>query len=404
MDGLRNNSSSGPGSSGNIRPSRRQRSRPGSGAAADIAPTTGSAAGSATGSESGAAGDAAKAADTRSVKVIKVNLVENYEDDTNQTGQSEYEMKMQDRYFSTPNRKRSEAYHKAVDADRAKKDERRARKVEKKGNKEKRVGRKKNPPPPQLHELAPNTVPWAIENTKRVGILNLSKMDLDRFPEEVFDSMPGTARIINLSFNRLVELDPRICDYVLVQRLIASCNFLSSVPPSLGRMTALKKLDLARNKLTALPDVFSGMRLLEVVDLSGNMLTELPDSFSTLQLTALNLSRNQFSIAPLQLDTMEWLMELDLSENQLTAVPETWISLARLITLNLDSNKISDFPNVMLQLCADLLTLRLHENPIKMSVLEAKDAFPAFNERRRNKLRRQITAGAITEADLCPAD
>lgn len=333
----------------------------------------------------------------KKVEVIRVHNPEDYEDDTNQTGLSHYEIKIQDKFYSAPNRQRSKAYTDQVNADKAKK----AAKAEKKAEK---AAKKKKKKDKDSDVLIPNTVDWAIDNTKKLGILNLSKMDLDSVPDAVFESMPGTARIINISFNRISQLDRRLCDYVLVQRLIANGNFLSSIPQSISRMTALKKLDLARNKLKSLPDAFEGMRHLEHVDLSENMLNELPPSFATLNLTALNLSRNKFSIAPLEVASMEWLMDLDLSANQLTAVPDEYMALRHLIALKLDSNSISDFPDSMLQLCTELVTLRLRNNPIKMSVLECKEPYAAFSERRQIKFKRQLDAGTLALQDLNPAD
>lgn len=335
----------------------------------------------------------------KEVEVIKTFNPENYEDDTNQTGLSHYEMRIQDSFHTTPNRPRSKAYNAARDADLAK----RAAKAEKKAvRKNKRKNSKKGADPPG--ELVPNTVPWAIENTKKLGILNLSKMQLDAVPPEVFDSLPGTARIINISFNQIAQLDDRICDYVLVQRLIARGNLLTSIPPNIVRMTALKKLDLASNKLTELPDAFEGMRFLEKVDLSHNQLQQLPPSFASLQLTDLNLSRNKLAVAPLQVASMEWLMRLDLSGNQLTEVPSEYMALTQLTVLDLESNQITDFPNTVLQFCTELETLRVRDNPIRMPVLEAKDSYATFCDRRRLKLKRKIDSGAISEADLYPAD
>lgn len=333
----------------------------------------------------------------KQVEVIKTFNPENYEDDTNQTGLSHHEMRIQDSFFSAPNRPRSKAYTAARDADHAK----RAAKKEKKAT---RKNKRRNKGQDAEGELVPNTVAWAIANTKRLGILNLSKLHLQSVPPEVFDSLPGTARIINVSFNQISVLDDRICDYVLVQRLIANGNLLTSIPPNIVRMTALKKLDLAHNKLTQLPDAFEGMRFLEHVDLSHNLLEQLPPSFASLQLTALNLSHNKLTLAPLQVASMEWLMDLDLSGNQLTSVPSEYMSLTQLIALNLESNKVSDFPNALLQYCTELVTLRLRDNPITMPVLVAMQSYPTFCDRRRLKLKRQIDSGAISEADLYPAD
>lgn len=336
----------------------------------------------------------------KQVEVISVNNPENYEDETNQTGLSHYEMKIIESFYSVPERPRSKAYTEAKQAAverRAAREERKAAKLSRRKSKSKSA-----PQPPVVHE--PNTVSWALENTKKLGILNLSKMDLTEVPDEVFESMPGTARIINVAFNNLAVLDVRVCDYVLVQRLIANGNLLSSIPPAISRMTALKKLDLAHNKLTELPDSFSGMRFLEYVDLSENHLSSLPPSFSALNLTALNLSRNKFSEAPLGISTMELLMDLDLSYNMLRVVPKEYVKLCQLISLNMDNNQILDFPNEILEACTELVTLRLRGNPITLTILEQKEAFGQFDSRRKMKFKRQLDAGGITLADLVPAD
>lgn len=325
---------------------------------------------------------------------MKVNLPETYEDDTNQTGQSHYEIRIQDSFYSTPNRPRSKAYNDMKEASLQKKLAKEKKKLYRASKKN------KNHPDP---ELIPNTIPWAVSNTKKLGVLNLSRMDLDSLPDTVFDQIPGTARIINIAFNRFHHLDQRICDYVLVQRLVANANFLSSIPYSISRMTALKKLDLARNKLNHLPDAFSPLRLLEHVDLSDNLLHHLPPSFSTLNLTNLNLSRNKFSVPP-PLHPMETLIDLDLSSNQLESIPDNWSNLAHLITLDLDHNKIPVFPSAILESCLDLITLRLKHNPIQMSTLQIIPAYHQFDQRRQTKLKRQIDNGTITLQDLNPAD
>ncbi|KAI0566211.1 Leucine-rich repeat containing protein [Gracilaria domingensis] len=330
-------------------------------------------------------------------KVEDIKFHNPFEDDTNQTGLSIYEMRIQESFYSTPERPRSKAYAAAKEAAAAKKAARAERKAQ-------RARKKSSAKVETEEELVPHTVNWAIHNTKKLGVLNMSRMDLTSIPDVIFESMPGTLRIINISFNRFEALDPRLCDYVLVQRLIANGNFLSSLPSAICRMTALKKLDLARNKLTSLPDAFAGMRYLEHVDLSDNLLNELPPSFGSLDLTTLNLSRNKFTIAPLEITSMEMLLDLDMSDNQLIAVPDEYMSLRSLSALTLDANRITDFPNTILQLCKDLVTLRLRANPIKMSVLEAKPAYSEFAERRRIRFRRQIETGSVAVEDLNPAD
>ena len=250
----------------------------------------------------------------------------------------------------------------------------------------------------------PHTVPWAIQNARKLGVVNLSKMGIDTLPEELFEKIPGTARIFNLSGNCLTELDSRLCDYVLVQRLIANGNCITAIPPAISRMTALRKLHLAGNRLTTLPDAFAAMQQLEHVDLSDNELSSLPPSFAALDLLVLNLASNRFAIAPPQLETMEWLERLNMSNNQLTHIPEAWMSLSKLKALELNNNSIADCPNVILQLCPDLEVLTLRKNTIKMHVLEAKEPYQEFEQRRRLKLKRHLDAGTTTLEDLQPAD
>lgn len=334
----------------------------------------------------------------KQVQVLRVDQVETYEDDCNQTGLSEYEMKKMDRFHNAPARQRGRAYTEAQEADQAKKDERRARKEERRSRRRSK-GKKAEDGP-----IEPNTIPWAIQNAKRLGVLNLSKMDLEILPEAIFDEMPGTARIINISNNRLQALEPRMFDYVLVQRLIANGNRLASIHPGIQRMVALKKLDLASNQLSQIPDCFAALQDLELVDLSHNKLEALPPSFAKLDLTDLTLRGNNFKIAPKEIAEMDSLIELDLSDNHLESVPEAWMSLTRLISLKLDNNNIQDFPNVILQLCADLITLSLRGNPIKMNILQKKDAYVLFEERRALQIKRQIEAGIVNADDLDPAD
>lgn len=335
----------------------------------------------------------------KKVEDLQVNNPENYEDDTNQTGLSHYEMRIQDRFYSAPDRPRSKAYREKEQADRQRKSAREERKANKAARRKSKQKSHSN-----AEETQPTAVSRALEDTKKLGILNLSKMDLSAVPDEVFESMPGTARIINVQFNQLTELDVRLCDYVLVQRLIANANLLTSIPTTISRMTALKKLDLARNRLTNLPDAFGGMRQLEHVDLSENELTTVPPSLTTLSLTALNLSRNNLTIVPVGISSLQWLMDLDLSFNRLEQVPQEFMHLTQLIALNLEDNQLKDFPNEILQGCSELVTLRLRSNPISMQLLEMKDAFSQFHHRRTIKFKRQLDAGTISEADLRPAD
>lgn len=101
-----------------------------------------------------------------------------------------------------------------------------------------------------------------------------------------------------------------------MQELILTENFLSELPPSIGRQTKLNNLNVDRNaleylpveignctnlgvlslrdnKLTKLPPELGNCSVLHVLDVSGNHLQYLPYSLVNLQLKAVWLSENQ---------------------------------------------------------------------------------------------------------------
>lgn len=348
----------------------------------------------------------------KQVEVLAVHNPEDYEDNTNQTGVSHYEMKIIDSFYSAPERNRGKAYNDAKLAASEKKANRASKKdkstdgkdgdANKNTSKRKLFRRSRNSS--NADNNPPDAIDKAMEDTKKLGILNLSKHGLSAIPDKVFESLPGTCRFIILSSNNLAVLDERLCDYVLVQRLTADYNVLTSLPPTISRMTALKKLDLANNRLTTLPDAFASMKLLEYIDLSNNELTALPPSFETLNLTMLKLGHNQFSQLPSQIFAMTLLMDLDVSHNSITHVPTQLTSLENLISFNLDNNRLSDFSNEILLACTALVTLRLHSNPITLQTLQEKPAFQMFQQRQKLKLKRQLDAGSISPQDLIPTD
>lgn len=326
-------------------------------------------------------------------------------EDCNQTGQSIYEMRIQDSYFSTPARTRPREYVQMQEADQSRRDSRAAKKQEKRASREvrkeenlRRKG-KAAPPPPDR-----GTVQYAIQDAKRIGVLNLCRMGLDRVPDVVFEDIPGTTRVINISFNNLDSLDPKFTEFVLVQRLVLNGNFLQTLPSSIVKMTELRTLDLARNKLAQLPDVFASMTRLENVNLSDNHLTSLPDSFASLSLVTLNLSGNSITVPPRVIEAMYSLEKLFLNKNRIVAVPPAWSSLPHLQTLNLDENFIADLPDIFLSECQTVFDLSIRRNPLKMSRLRSKPSWCVYEARRLAYFRHRIDNGSKSLEDLDVAD
>jgi internalin A len=90
---------------------------------------------------------------------------------------------------------------------------------------------------------------------------------------------------LNLSNNQLTTLPPGIGRLTALTDLYLSRNQLTSLPPEIGQFTALKALFLSRNQPTSLPPEIGRLTVLMGLFFSGNQLTSLPPE--TGQLTAL---------------------------------------------------------------------------------------------------------------------
>lgn len=144
---------------------------------------------------------------------------------------------------------------------------------------------------------------------------------------------------LSLSGRKIVELGT----YVLLWH-----SYL--LGESSGRFSNGHKFFLPRVQLTSL-------------DLSKNQLTELPKELNEIStLTAINLSENKFVKIPEVIYTMTGLKYLDLSRNQLVAFTEDGISkLREILYLNLAHNNLSCPPKSLCGLTT-LLQCQLYGN------------------------------------------
>jgi internalin A len=115
---------------------------------------------------------------------------------------------------------------------------------------------------------------------------------------------------------------------------------LTTVPDSIGQLTALTDLHLEGNQLTQLPDSIGQLTALTDLHLEGNQLTQLPDSIGQLTaLTDLHLEGNQLTQLPDSIGQLTALTWLSLAGNQLTQLPDSIGRLTALTTLHLDGNQ-----------------------------------------------------------------
>ncbi|OYW76150.1 MAG: hypothetical protein B7Z37_09950 [Verrucomicrobia bacterium 12-59-8] len=120
---------------------------------------------------------------------------------------------------------------------------------------------------------------------------------------------------------------------------------LTTLPPEIGRLTALTHLYLDNNQLSTLPSEIGQLTTLTWLDLENNQLSTLPPEIGQLAaLSVLNLSSNQLSILSLAIGQLTSLTVLKLSYNHLRTLPSEIGMLTALTELFLGNNKLRTLP------------------------------------------------------------
>uniref|UniRef100_A0A8D0GFE8 FLII actin remodeling protein n=1 Tax=Sphenodon punctatus TaxID=8508 RepID=A0A8D0GFE8_SPHPU len=144
--------------------------------------------------------------------------------------------------------------------------------------------------------------------------------------------------------------------------IVARANSLknSGVPDDIFQLDDLSVLDLSYNQLTECPRELENAKNMLVLNLGHNRQLPVMIALQTLHLR--NTQRTQSNL-PTSLEGLTNLSDVDLSCNDLSRVPECLYTLANLRRLNLSSNQISE-----LSLCIDqwiqLETLNLSRNQL----------------------------------------
>lgn len=176
------------------------------------------------------------------------------------------------------------------------------------------------------------------------------------------DGLQHNVQSLNLSHNRLHNLDGQLTEYTHLRSLDLSHNRLSHLPASLPR--SLWQLHASSNRLRLLDknDTVHQWNL-RVLDLSNNKLERAVFINNTLiNLCTLNLSHNQFWTLPTNMP--RHLKTVDLSHNLLVNVlPGSLDQLARVTHLYLQANRFSTLPSGVLDKLTSLSVISLGNNP-----------------------------------------
>uniref|UniRef100_A0A2K6MSF2 Leucine rich repeats and immunoglobulin like domains 1 n=1 Tax=Rhinopithecus bieti TaxID=61621 RepID=A0A2K6MSF2_RHIBE len=183
--------------------------------------------------------------------------------------------------------------------------------------------------------------------------------------------LPSWTRSLNLSYNKLSEIDPAgFEDLPNLQEVYLNNNELTAIP-SLGTAASshVISLFLQHNKIRSVEgSQLKAYLSLEVLDLSSNNITEVRNTCFPHgpPIKELNLAGNR--IGTLELGAFDGLsrslLTLRLSKNRITQLPVRAFKLPRLTQLDLNRNRIRLIEGLTFQGLNSLEVLKLQRNNI----------------------------------------
>ncbi|XP_059937704.1 protein flightless-1 homolog isoform X5 [Mesoplodon densirostris] len=156
---------------------------------------------------------------------------------------------------------------------------------------------------------------------------------------------------------------------------------LCYLPEELAALQKLEHLSVSHNNLTTLHGELSSLPSLRAIVARANSLKNsgVPDDIFKLDdLSVLDLSYNQLTECPRELESAKNVLVLNLSHNSIDAVPsQLFISLTDLLFLDLSENRLESLPPQMRRL-VHLQTLVLNGNPLLHAQLRQLPAMTAL--------------------------
>ena len=196
----------------------------------------------------------------------------------------------------------------------------------------------------------------------QVNIIRLSNNRISRLPFDLFHSSAlFSLEKLYLDHNQITYLAPKQFVYLYNLRYLdLSFNKLTNMEPRMFATNSLVSLCLSRNYLEKMPgNLFAGnaSKTLKVLKLKHNILTEIPPCLFQLnasegnfpKLEVLNLNYNKIKQLPTQLfNSTNWssLRSLNLQHNSLTGIPPGIFSplyLKNMIRISLSYNNLTTF-------------------------------------------------------------
>ncbi|XP_029456905.1 leucine-rich repeats and immunoglobulin-like domains protein 1 [Rhinatrema bivittatum] len=204
-------------------------------------------------------------------------------------------------------------------------------------------------------------------NCTGVGkLVDCSRLGLSSVPAD----LSASAVSVNLSYNKLTEIDPAAFEGLSNLREVRfSYNELTSIPSLGSASSRVIALFLHRNKIRNVEaSQLKPYVALEILDLSSNDITEIGSSSFPygLHIKELHLGSNRIStLEPGAFDNLSpSLLTLRLSRNRISQLPAKAFRLPRLTQLELNRNRIRLIEGLTFQGLDSLEVLKLQHNSI----------------------------------------
>ncbi len=164
-----------------------------------------------------------------------------------------------------------------------------------------------------------------LKGTKRLNV----SCKLTDFPREIFD-LADSLEVLDLSNNRLSSLPDDLPQLYNLRAIFLNNNQFEVVPEVLAQCPKLSLISFKSNHLTSLSPTALPQQTRWLI-LTNNQLTTLPPSLGKLsQLQKLMLAGNQLRTIPEELSSCLNLELIRIAANQLTAFPQWLLSMPRL--------------------------------------------------------------------------
>lgn len=169
--------------------------------------------------------------------------------------------------------------------------------------------------------------------------------------------------VLDISSNCFETLPAVVCQFLNLQRLNASGNGITSLPPDFSRLIYIETLNLNKNAFESFPLMICNLKNLHTLSLEDNNITQIPDNISGMTgLNELYLKSNKMSQLPDSICQLGNLHTIHVTDNCLVSLPDAIGDITSLKQLHLAQNNLTCLPLSLATLPLQGLTLT--NNPL----------------------------------------